>query len=246
MKDVPCTHCGSPRALPSAACWQIGDLVLLSKTKQWQWRKQSRVTCLGPRSTSWCSSHSPGKLFQDAFWQPWGVGGVLLGVFLPLNSFLSWKQTWTKTSSQPVQKSLPNIFKLKGFNNLLNKPTVRESCFPSASGVTNMPTSNLLSTSGWRFQGSLPVFLFFSFSPPCLTLWCAFWSCGGHALSHSLAQAGTEVHTGTHMGMLKERKEVIKTAWFAWKESRCCLPFCFLSLGGKYASLSLAWHKPLI
>lgn len=60
-----------------------------------------------------------------------------------------------------MQNSLPTIFKLKGFNNLLNKPTVRESCFSNASGITKVPTSNLLSMSDWRFQAPLPVFLFF-------------------------------------------------------------------------------------
>lgn len=61
-----------------------------------------------------------------------------------------------------MQKSLPNIFKWKGFNNLLNKPTARESCFPSSGGDTKMPnSSNLLSMSDWGFWASLSFFSFF-------------------------------------------------------------------------------------
>lgn len=65
------------------------------------------------------------------------------------------------------------------------RETGRESFFPSAGGVTTMPTSNLLSTSDWRFRASLPVFLFF---PSMFDAGSSLWSRKGCVLSQTQAQ----------------------------------------------------------
>lgn len=107
---------------------------------------------------------------------------------------------------------------------------MRESFFPSAGGVTTMPTSNLLSMSDWRLRAFLPVFVFFL---PCLMLDLLFGHVGG-ACSPRVQPSGahTDVHKGARVDALKERAEVIKTACSAWKQPN---PVCL--------SVCLAWEE---
>lgn len=144
---------------PSACEWpHVSDKDKAMAEKE----AQSCVTCLGLRSTSWCPSHSQGTLAQDPFWQPWGLSvGFCLLFSSPKCYLLRWRWTQAKTSLELIQKSLPSVFQWKSFNNLLNKPTARESSFPIASGVTNMPNSNSLRMKDCRAWASLPFFLFF-------------------------------------------------------------------------------------
>lgn len=62
-------HGETLQTLTPAAGWQIGDLILLWQEMSVKETK-SCVTCLGPRSTSWCPSRSQDKFFQDPFQQP--------------------------------------------------------------------------------------------------------------------------------------------------------------------------------
>lgn len=197
---------------------------------------QSCVTCLGLRSTSWCPSHSQGTLAQDPFWQPWGLSvGFCLLFSSPKCYLLRWRWTQAKTSLELIQKSLPSVFQWKSFNNLLNKPTARESSFPIASGVTNMPNSNSLRMKDWRAWASLPFFLFFSPSMCDAGTW--FLSRGEWVLSHCwLRVRSSSVHTDLHA--LKGREKGNKkpdlpgnsqntaclSASSSWKESTPPLP----------------------
>jgi len=172
---------------------------------------QSCVTCLGLRSTSWCPSHSQGTLAQDPFWQPWGLSvGFCLLFSSPKCYLLRWRWTQAKTSLELIQKSLPSVFQWKSFNNLLNKPTARESSFPIASGVTNMPNSNSLRMKDCRAWASLPFFLFFSPSMCDAGTW--FLSRGEWVLSHCwLRVRSSSVHTDLHTlkGREKGNKSLI-------------------------------------
>lgn len=115
------------------------------------------------------------------------------------------------------------------------RKTVRESCFPSASGITPCQPVTF-----WACQigGFRPPSLFFFFSHPCLVLDLLFGHagsacCPSHGPRVQHRRAHTDVRKGAHVNALKKRRRVIKTGWFAWEQSKPCLPFCLLGLGGK-------------
>lgn len=176
---------------------------------------RSCVTCLGLRSTSWCPSHSQGMLAQDPFLQPWGLAvGFCLLFFSPKCYLFRWRRMRAKKSLELFQKSLPSVLQWKSFNNLLNKPTARESSFPIVSGVTNMPNSNSLRMKDRRAWASLPLsFLsLFFFSLPWDDAVTWFLSHGEWVLSHCwLRVKPSSVHTDlrTLKGREKGNKSLI-------------------------------------